>query len=552
MSLIETELKQGIKLALNKVYNLDVEDNFIVIEIPKNPDMGDYSTNVAMRLAKQLHNNPRAIAEGMLDAIKENAALVENAEVAGAGFINFRIKKSKIADVIHTVLKEGEHFGENESGKDVSILVEYVSANPTGDLHLGHARGAAWGDCITRLLNKSGYNCLREFYVNDAGVQITKLGQSLLARYLQLFDIDATLPEDGYHGQDVMDIAKIVKDAEGDKWVHVPAEMEEVRLQHFREEGIRLELDKIKRDLDYFRVHFDSWISEQSLYDCGLVAKTLSKMEEMGLTYEKDGAVWFKTTEYGCDDKDRVLRKQDGTYTYFTPDIANHMDKIARGYPKMVNLWGADHHGYIARMKTAIKAMGYGWDDLEVDIIQMVRLVEDGKEVKMSKRAGNAITIRELVDEVGADAARYIFVSKAVDTHMDFDIALAKRKTNDNPVYYAQYAHARMCSILRQAPELKDVKEYTLLTTEKEKALLKLIAEFPEMVADAAVTRQPNKVCNYIQKLAQHFHSFYNACKVLDDQNPELSNERLALLKATKITLANALDLVGVSAPERM
>ena len=272
----------------------------------------------------------------------------------------------------------------------------------------------------------------------------------------------------------------------------------------------------------------------------------------MGLTYEKDGAVWFKTTEFGRDDKDRVLRKQDGTYTYFAPDIANHMDKIARGYPKMVNLWGADHHGYIARMKTAIHAMGYGWDDMEVDIIQMVRLVEDGKEVKMSKRAGNAITIRELVDEVGADAARYLFVSKAVDTHMDFDIALAKRKSNDNPVYYAQYAHARMCSILRQAPALKEVNEYTRLTSEKEKALLKLIAEFPEMVADAALTRQPNKVCNYIQKLAQHFHSFYNACKVLDDKNPELSNERLALLNATKITLANALDLVGVSAPERM
>lgn len=552
MSLIETELKQGIKSALKQVYDLEVENDFVVIEIPKNPDMGDYSTNVAMRLAKQLHNSPREIAEGMLEAIKEASPFVESAEVAGAGFINFRIKKSKIADVIHTVLKEGEHFGENESGKGVSILVEYVSANPTGDLHLGHARGAAWGDCITRLLNKSGYNCLREFYVNDAGVQITKLGQSLLARYLQLFGIDAALPEDGYHGQDVADIAKIVKEQEGDKWVNVSADQEEERLQHFRKEGIRLELDKIKRDLDYFRVHFDSWISEQSLYDRGLVEETLKKMEDMGLTYEKDGAVWFKTTEFGRDDKDRVLRKQDGTYTYFAPDIANHMDKIARGYPKMVNLWGADHHGYIARMKTAIHAMGYGWDDMEVDIIQMVRLVEDGKEVKMSKRAGNAITIRELVDEVGADAARYLFVSKAVDTHMDFDIALAKRKSNDNPVYYAQYAHARMCSILRQAPALKEVNEYTRLTSEKEKALLKLIAEFPEMVADAALTRQPNKVCNYIQKLAQHFHSFYNACKVLDDKNPELSNERLALLNATKITLANALDLVGVSAPERM
>ncbi|MEG0077835.1 MAG: arginine--tRNA ligase [Erysipelotrichaceae bacterium] len=550
MNLIELELKDSIKKALKSTYDLDVEDNFVVIEMPKDPSFGDYSTNVAMRLAKELHQNPRVIAEALTKILLENNADVESCDVAGAGFINFRIKKSKIASVINTVLEQKDDYGKNDSGHNLAILVEYVSANPTGDLHLGHARGAAWGDCITRLLNASGYNCLREFYVNDAGVQITKLGESLLARYLQLFDIDATLPEDGYHGQDVADIAKIVKEEHGDEWVDAKGD-ETGRLAWFRKEGIRLELEKMKRDLDYFGVHFDSWISEQGLYDSGEVEKGLQKVIDMGLTYEEDGALWFKTTDYG-DDKDRVLKKHDGTYTYLTPDIANHIDKFNRGYTKLVNLWGADHHGYVPRMKAALEALGYGKDGLEVDIIQMVRLVEDGKELKMSKRSGNAITIRELCDEVGVDASRYFFVSRAVDTHLDFDIGLAKKRSSDNPVYYAQYAHARMCSIIRQAPALKPVDSYHLLTDEKELALLKHINEFAGMIGDAAATRMPNKVCNYIQKLAQYFHSFYNTCHVLDDKNPELSNERLALLFATKITLKNALNLLGISAPETM
>ncbi|MEG0265333.1 MAG: arginine--tRNA ligase [Erysipelotrichaceae bacterium] len=550
MNLIELELKDSIKKALKSTYDLDVEDNFVVIEMPKDPSFGDYSTNVAMRLAKELHQNPRVIAEALTKILLENNADVESCDVAGAGFINFRIKKSKIASVINTVLEQKDDYGKNDSGHNLAILVEYVSANPTGDLHLGHARGAAWGDCITRLLNASGYNCLREFYVNDAGVQITKLGESLLARYLQLFDIDATLPEDGYHGQDVADIAKIVKEEHGDEWVDAKGD-EAGRLAWFRKEGIRLELEKMKRDLDYFGVHFDSWISEQGLYDSGEVEKGLQKVIDMGLTYEEDGALWFKTTDYG-DDKDRVLKKHDGTYTYLTPDIANHIDKFNRGYTKLVNLWGADHHGYVPRMKAALEALGYGKDGLEVDIIQMVRLVEDGKELKMSKRSGNAITIRELCDEVGVDASRYFFVSRAVDTHLDFDIGLAKKRSSDNPVYYAQYAHARMCSIIRQAPALKPVDSYHLLTDEKELALLKHINEFAGMIGDAAATRMPNKVCNYIQKLAQYFHSFYNTCHVLDDKNPELSNERLALLFATKITLKNALNLLGISAPETM
>lgn len=549
MNLIETELKQSIKKALKEVYDLEVEDNFIVIEIPKDPSLGDYSTSVAMRLAKQLHLSPRVIAEKLNENLLASNANLEACDVAGAGFINFRIKKSKIAEIINTVLEAGDDFGKNTSGNNLAILVEYVSANPTGDLHLGHARGAAWGDAITRLLNASGYNCLREFYVNDAGVQITKLGQSLLARYQQLFGIDAQLPEDGYHGQDVAEIAKIVKEEQGDKWLSV--DDEEARLAWFRKEGIRLELEKMKRDLAYFRVHFDSWISEQGLYDSGEVEKALQKVVDMGLTYEEDGALWFKTTGFG-DDKDRVLKKKDGTLTYLTPDIANHIDKFNRGYTKLVNLWGADHHGYIPRMKAAIMALGHDKDDLEVDIIQMVRLVEDGKEVKMSKRTGNAITIRELCDDIGVDAARYFFVSRAVDTHLDFDLSLAKKRTSDNPVYYAQYAHARMCSIIRQAPELKKIDAYDLLTNEKEVALLKYINEFTDVVADAALTRMPSKMCNYIQKLASYFHSFYNACKVIDADNPELSNQRLALLEATRITLKNALDLIGVSAPEKM
>lgn len=546
MNKIEQGLINSIEEAVQKLYEQTLDEGMIMIEIPKDSTKGDYSTNIAMRLTKLLRKNPQMIAQELVKEL-ETAPGVKSVEIAGPGFINFWMKSDSLGDVINTVIAEGGKYGHNNSGNGTKILVEYVSANPTGVLHLGHARGAAWGDSITRLLTASGYDCLREYYINDAGNQIHNLGLSLYARYAEQFGKEVELPEDGYHGPDVIEIAKRIAKEQGDKWLAQP----EGWLAFFKNEGKRLELERIKEDLAFYRVGFDSWISEQSLYDDGRVEKAIEKMVEMGLTYEQEGALWFKTTDFG-DDKDRVLKKTDGSLTYLTPDIANHEYKFERGYTKLVNLWGADHHGYICRMKAAMQALGHDKDALEVDIIQMVRLVENGQEVKMSKRTGNAVTIRELCEDIGVDAARYFYVSRAVDTHMDFDLGLARKQTNENPVYYAQYAHARMCSILRNAPEFKQQDSYSLLTEEKEVALLKHINEFPGVVADAAATRMPNKICNYIQKLAAYFHSFYGAHKIIDETNPELTNERLGLLIATKDTLANALDLIGISAPEKM
>ena len=519
MNQIEWNLKQAVADAAKKSFDKELAIEAIVIEIPKDKGHGDYATNTAMRLARELKKNPREIAAALVEAMDFAKGNIQDCEIAGPGFINF-----------------------------TKVLVEYVSANPTGDLHLGHARGAAWGDSVTRLLKASGYDVCREFYVNDAGNQINNLGYSLLARYHQYFGIDKELPEDGYYGKDVIGIAEEIARKYGEKFIN---KEDEETLRFFKKEGIRLELEKLKRDLDYFRVHFDVFSSEQSLHDEGKVEAVLQELVELGQTYEKDGAVWFRTSAYG-DSKDRVLKKSDGSYTYLVPDIAYHITKFERGYDKLVNFWGADHHGYIPRLKAAMQALGKQQDDLEVDIIQMVRLVENGVEVKMSKRTGNAVTIRELCDEVGVDAARYYFVQRALDTHLDFDMGLAKKQSNDNPVYYAQYAHARICSILRQAEGYSLPDSYDRLTHEKEIVLLKFINEFSDVVADAAENRAPHKICNYIQKLAQHFHSFYNACKVINPDDAELTAQRLGLLTAMKITLKNALQLIGVEAIEKM
>ncbi len=548
MNELETVLKQAIRETVVELFSYEPEDDMIMIEIPKDSSNGDYSTNVAMRLARTLHDNPRAIAQKVVDSLQKKLANTEKIEIAGPGFINFWIKKTALADIINTVLTMNEDFGKNNSGNGLKVLVEYVSANPTGPLHCGHARGAAWGDVVCRLMKKSGYDVLREYYINDAGHQIDMLGESIYARYLQAFGRECPLPEDGYHGPDVIEVTNdIIKDV-GDHYLNTD---KKEAVDFFKWEGRTRELKRIKRDLAYFRCEFDSWISERWIVDQHMIESSLKRMQEKGLTYEKDGAIWFRSTEYG-DDKDRVLRKSDGFYTYLTPDIANHLYKIDRGYQKLVNFWGADHHGYIARMKAAIEALGYPKDALEVDLIQMVRLVENGVEVKMSKRTGNAITIRELVDDIGCDAARYFFVSKAVDTHMDLDLTLAKSQSNDNPVFYAQYAHARMCSILKQAPQVRMLENYDLLTDQKETELLKHLNSFTALVADAAANRLPNKICNYIQKLAADFHSFYGSCRVNDPANPELTAQRLALLEAARITLRNALELLGVTAPEKM
>ncbi len=547
MNKIENILRNKINEAVYSTFNLELDDDFISIEIPKDSNNGDYSTNIAMKLTKSVKQKPAITANMLVEKLNETCNIAEKIEVAGVGFINFFIKNDILAEIINTVIDAKDDYGKNNSGNNLKILVEYVSANPTGPLHCGHARGAVWGDVICRLLEKSGYDYLREYYINDAGNQIDMLGESIYGRYRQYYGLDFSIPADGYYGEDIIEITKEIIDEVADRYLHAD---KQDALKFFRWEGRNRELERIKEDLAYYGCQFDSWVSEQTIVNENRVDKALEKMISMNLTYQQDGAFWFKSSEYG-DDKDRVLKKSDGYYTYLTPDIAYHQYKFERGYEKLVNLWGADHHGYIARMKAAMIALGHPKDALEVDLIQMVRLVEDGLEVKMSKRTGNAITIRELVDEVGLDAARYFFVCKAVDTHLDFDFTLAKSETNDNPVYYAQYAYARICSVLNQYPAEK-LAHYLLLNCEKEIALLKHIGEFTSVVADAAKTRAPHKICNYIQKLAQYFHSFYATNKIWDKKNLQLSKERLALIEATRITLKNALDLIGVSAPERM
>ena len=545
---IEDKIIEKISEILKEKYDYLADDGLIMLEIPKDNRNGDYSTNVAMRLSKQLKNNPQVIANSLKESL-ENLDEIERIEIAGPGFINFWLKKSSMANIINTILDKKDDYGSSDTGKGKKYLEEYVSANPTGPLHCGHARGAAWGDSVARIMNKAGYDLTREYYINDAGAQISNLGKSLYGRYRELFGLDFTIPEDGYMGPDVIEIAKQIKETDGDKYLNM-SEDEAVKI--FMDLGKKKELERIKEDLKYYRCDFDSWISEQWIYDQGLVEKAVETMDEKGLLYDKDGAIWFESTKYG-DTKDRVLKKSDGYYTYMTPDIANHIYKYDRGYEYLVNIWGADHHGYIPRMKAALEALGYPRDNLIVDLCQMVRMVENGEEVKMSKRTGNAITLRELCDDIGVDCTRYFFLSKALDTHMDFDLTLARTKNNDNPVYYAQYAYARICSVLRQASEQYHKQDsYNLLNDPKEIDLLKHIASFPDVVADAAINRAPNKICNYIQKLAQYFHSFYGACKINDANNPELTNERLALCDATRITLKNALELLGVSAPEQM
>ena len=553
MSNFEQTIFDAVRDAVKAVYDIAADESLLVVETPKDPKLGDYATSAAMKLARTLRKNPLEIAEALAEKLRELLPEAESITVARPGFINFRLKNEALASLINQVIEAGDAYGRNESGKGKKVLVEWVSANPTGDLHCGHARNAAWGDSICRMMEASGWDVLREYYVNDAGNQIVMLGKSLEARYFEHFGRDDyPLPENGYHAEDVRLIAEEIAAKDGDKWL--TADPQE-RLEYFMQEGKTRELKKIDRDLKLYGVDIQSWMHETFFYenDRARIKACLDRMAEMGLTYEKDGALWFKSTDYG-DEKDRVLRKSDGTLSYLTPDIANHVHKVERGYPFLVDLWGADHHSYVIRMQAALTALGYPAGTLAVDLIQMVRMVEDGKEVKMSKRTGNAITIRELCDDIGVDAARWFFASKDVSTHMDLDLKLARSKDNNNPVYYAQYAHSRMCSILSnpKTPAFRQQDSYERLTDEKELQLLKMIGEFPSEVANDALLRKPNKLADYIISLVKVFHSYYNSCKVINPDDPDLTNERLGLVKATMITLKNALYLIGVSAPESM
>jgi arginyl-tRNA synthetase len=545
---VQAKIKEEIRQAVLKA-GLAAEDQIpdVILEIPKEKAHGDYSTNMAMQLARVAKKAPRMIAESLVENFDRSKASIEKIELAGPGFINFYMNNAYLTDLIPTILEAGDKYGETTIGNKQKIQVEFVSANPTGDLHLGHARGAAVGDSLCNILAKAGYDVSREYYINDAGNQINNLALSVEARYFQALGMEKEMPEDGYHGADIIGIGKQLAEEFGDKYVKVT---DEERFDFFREYGLKYEMEKLKKDLEDFRVGFDVWFSETSLYKNGKIDEALEALRKTGYIYEQDGATWLRSTDLG-DDKDRVLIKQDGSYTYLTPDIAYHKDKLNRGFEKLINIWGADHHGYIPRMKAAIQALGYERDALEVEIIQLVHLYKDGEKMKMSKRTGKAVTMRDLVDEVGLDATRYFFAMRSSDTHLDFDLDLAVSESNENPVYYAQYAHARICSILRQG-EVDRNANYSLVQSEKEFDLLKKLGEFPSAVGEAALKRVPHRVTNYIFELASTFHSFYNAEKVLDSDNPERSKARLALVKAVQITLKNALALIGVSSPEKM
>ncbi|MCY8029213.1 arginine--tRNA ligase [Bacillus inaquosorum] len=546
-------LKEEIKAAVLKA-GLAEESQIpnVILETPKDKTHGDYSTNMAMQLARIAKKAPRQIAEEIVAHFDKGKASIEKLDIAGPGFINFYMNNQYLTKLIPSVLEAGEAYGETNIGNGERVQVEFVSANPTGDLHLGHARGAAVGDSLCNVLSKAGYDVSREYYINDAGNQINNLALSVEVRYFEALGLEKPMPEDGYRGEDIIAIGKRLAEEYGDRFVN---EEESERLAFFRDYGLKYELEKLRKDLENFRVPFDVWYSETSLYQNGKIDKALEALREKGHVYEEDGATWFRSTAFG-DDKDRVLIKKDGSYTYLLPDIAYHKDKLDRGFDKLINVWGADHHGYIPRMKAAIEALGYENGTLEVEIIQLVHLYKNGEKMKMSKRTGKAVTMRDLIEEVGLDAVRYFFAMRSADTHMDFDLDLAVSTSNENPVYYAQYAHARICSMLRQGEEqgLKPAADldFSHIQSEKEYDLLKTIGGFPEAVAEAAEKRIPHRVTNYIYDLASSLHSFYNAEKVIDPENEEKSRARLALMKATQITLNNALQLIGVSAPEKM
>ena len=551
---VQSKIKEEIRAAVLKA-GLATEEQIpdVILETPKEKAHGDYSTNMAMQLARVAKKAPRMIAEALVENFDRSQASIEKIELAGPGFINFYMNNGYLSDLIPTILEAGDKYGSTTVGGSQKIQVEFVSANPTGDLHLGHARGAAVGDSLCNILDKAGYDVSREYYINDAGNQMNNLALSVEARYFQALGMEKDMPEDGYHGADIVGIGKALAEEFGNKYVEVPAEE---RFEFFREYGLKYEMAKLKRDLEDFRVGFDVWYSETSLYKNGKIDEALASLRESGYVYEEDGATWLRSTDFG-DDKNRVLIKQDGSYTYLTPDIAYHKDKLGRGFEKLINIWGADHHGYIPRMKAAIQALGYDREALEVEIIQLVHLYKNGEKMKMSKRTGKAVTMRDLVDEVGLDATRYFFAMRSSDTHMDFDLDLAVSESNENPVYYAQYAHARICSILRSAAEqgvtvAADADFSLVASSEKEIDLLKKLGEFPSAVSEAAVKRVPHRITNYIFELASMFHSFYNAEKVLDLEQPERTKARLGLVKTVQITLKNALALIGVSAPEKM
>ncbi|HEX5004815.1 MAG TPA: arginine--tRNA ligase [Gemmatimonadales bacterium] len=522
-----------------------------VLERPKESGHGDLATNLAMVLARVQKSPPRAVAARILDLLDLPPGVVEKTEVAGPGFINFWLATDELSAALRTIIARGPAYGAHDFGKGLRVNVEFVSVNPTGPLHVGHGRGGALGDAVASLLEWTGHEVTREFYLNDAGVQIDRLAQSLWARVQEAVGRSAEIPEGGYHGTYLRADAARVLEQEGRAFADLP-EAEGVR--RCRALGVRMQREQQDRDLATFGVRFDVISSEQAIYDRGAIPETLALLDARGLTFEKDGALWLRTTDFG-DDQDRVLRKSDGSYTYFLPDIAYHVDKHARGFGRVIDVWGADHHGYVPRVRAAMRALGYPEEFFSVSIVQLVKVMRGGEEVKMSKRSGEFITLRDLVDETGPDAARYFFLMRRGDSQLNFDLDLATSQTDENPVFYVQMAHARVTGLFRVAgvaPESASADvAVDALPAPEDRELLKKLTAFPEVTERAAREREPHRVTGYLEELARLTHGWYHKCRVLGEP-PDIERARLALARATRIVLGNGLTLLGLSAPDRM
>ena len=549
---VRTEIEQGILKAKADGRFDFAEMPAFIVEVPKDKSHGDFATNAAMLLTKQAKMKPRDIAQAIVDSLNKESKLIEKVEIAGPGFINFYLSQNWLYDILPVVEAQDTAYGSVDIGKGEKVQVEFVSANPTGLLHMGNARGGALGDSLANLLKMAGYDVTKEFYINDAGNQIVNLGLSLEARYRQLLgETGCEIPENGYHGQDIIDTAQRIVDAVGDSYLQLPeAERQEKMIATALDEKIAA----IKSGLAAFGVEYDVWFSETTLHESGAVKEVVDLLTEKGMTYEKDGAIWLKTTDFG-EEKDEVLIRSNGIPTYFAADIAYHKNKFDRGFKRVINIWGADHHGHVARMKRSMDAIGYNGDDLTVLLMQLVRLYQNGEVVRMSKRTGQYVTLQELIEDVGKDAARYFFIMRNPDSHLDFDLDLAKEQSSDNPVYYVQYAHARINSILKvtgkAVPKAAEC-DLTLLKEEAELELIRKIANLPTEIAYAAEQLEPYRMARYATELATLFHSFYNSCRVINEDDEALTNARLVLVNAARITLRNVLTMLGVSAPERM
>lgn len=553
---VEAKIKRKVEEALERAKEqgqlvLTGEEQ-VYLENPRGKEHGDYATNFALMLAKPLKMAPRKIAEIIVEHLVLGS-LLEQVEIAGPGFINFFLKPSWYQQVLAAVEQEKERYGESDLGHGASIQIEYVSANPTGPVHVGHGRGAAVGSVLSNLLQKTGYRVVQEHYTNDAGNQMNNCGTSVFARYQELLGKEVVFPEDGYRGDYIYDVARDFIAEQGETYLEATPEE---ALPVFREFALVQLRAKLKEDLLAFGVDFDVWFSERTLHEAAEVDKTVAFLREKGEIYQQDGALWLRSTAYG-DDKDRVVIRENGVPTYLAADIAYHKNKFVRGFQKVINIWGADHHGYIKRMQAAVGALGYDPQDLEVLIMQLVTYLRNGQQVAMSKRTGEFVTLRDVVEEIGKDAARYFYIMRNPNSPMEFDLELAKEKSNENPVYYIQYAYARICSILRQAADqgmtvpAAEKMDIAHLKEVMEIDLLKKIAVFPLVLQEAAEKREPHQLARYTYELAGLLHTFYNACHILGERE-ELLLARLKLISAVGQVLYNALDILGVSAPERM